>query len=161
MFRCQVVGVEGKKCDRRTDNSKETPLRSKRRVLPNFSLPGKPQEHPTRVVLSGAQGNHPVMYPSYDASGSKHKRTEKEFAATMEPPRKKKRQGGKCKECLAAGVSTRSWWYGNTRGRLQKSGCKKPERVSRPPPRCMRLLSLRRMLHSRKGLEERQERRQR
>ena len=30
----------------------------------------------------------------------------KEFTATMGAPRKKNRQGGSCKTCLAAGVST-------------------------------------------------------
>ena len=42
---------------------------------------------------------------SYDGSGRKHKRAEKEFTATMEPPRQKQRQRSKWKECLEGGVS--------------------------------------------------------
>ena len=45
---------------------------------------------------------------SYDVSGSKLKRTEKDLTVTMEPPRKKRRESGECKICLAAGVSDTS-----------------------------------------------------
>ena len=56
-------------------------------------------------VAAGSTGQVPGEVYCYDASGRNHKKTEKEFTATMEPPREKKRQSGKCKGCFAARVS--------------------------------------------------------
>ena len=68
-------------------------------------FPGRTPEASNAGGAAGSTRQVPGEVSCYDASGSKHKRTEKEFTATMEPPRKEKRQSGKCKICLAAGVS--------------------------------------------------------
>ena len=105
MFSGQVVGVERKKTrpkDRQQQRNAAAPTTASAAQL---FAPGKAPGGSNASGAVGSTGQSPGDVSSYDASGSKHKRTEKEFTVNMEPPRKKKRQGGRCKGCLAAGVS--------------------------------------------------------
>ena len=97
-----------KKRDRRADVSiaaKTNAAALKTASAVQLFFPGRTPEASYAGGAAGSTGQVPGEALCYDASGSKHKRTEKEFTATMEPPRKKKCQSGKCKGCLAAGVS--------------------------------------------------------
>ena len=97
-----------KKRDRRADSSKTAKANAaalKTASAAQLFFPGKDPGASNASGAVGSAGQSPGEVSCYDASGSKHKRTEKEFTATMEPPRKKKRQGGRCKACFAAGVS--------------------------------------------------------
>ena len=118
---------------------------------------GRTPEASNAGGAAGRTRQVPGEVSCYDASSSKHKRTEKEFTATMEPPRKKKRQSGKCKGCLTTGVSDAFLVAMNHKRKLRKNAamCKKPGSVSRPLHQRMRLLSLRRLLPKREGLEKR------
>ena len=94
--------------DRRADNSKtakENAAALKTASAAQLFFPGKDPGASNASGAVGSAGQSPGEVSCYEASGSKRKRTEKQFTATMEPPRKEKRQGGRCKACLAAGVS--------------------------------------------------------
>ena len=93
---------------RRADNSKTGKTNAaalKTASAAQLFFPGKDSGASNASGAVGSTWQSPGEVSCYDASGSKHKRAEKEFTAAMEPPRKKKRQGGRCKACLAAGVS--------------------------------------------------------
>jgi hypothetical protein len=103
----KLQGLNLKKRERRADASKAAKANAvalKKASAAQLFFPGRTPEASNPGGAAGSTRQVPGEVSFYDASGSKHKRTEKEFTATMEPPRKKKRLSGKCKGCLAAGV---------------------------------------------------------
>ena len=100
MFGGQAAGAKPKKRFRRADISKAAKTNAIALKTASAAQLFFPRSTPEAFNMGEAHGE----VSSYDASGSKHERTEKEFTATMEPSRKKNRQSGKCKACLTTGV---------------------------------------------------------
>ena len=110
-FEAKLQELNLKQCFQRAGISKAAKAKAvalKTASAAQISFPVTTPEASNAGGTAGSTGYARDEVYSYDASGSKLKRTEKELTMTMEPPRKKRHQSGECKVCLAAGVSDTS-----------------------------------------------------
>ena len=161
----QVAGVESPKTfSKGRDISKAAKTNAVALKTANAAqilFPGSTPEASNVGGTAASTGQAPGEVSSYEASGSKHKKTEKEFTATMKPSRKKNCQSGKRKACLAAGVSD-TFLVARKHERKVTKKCREVQETwihEQPATPADMTLSLRRLLHGVKNLEGWQEER--